>query len=292
VETGEVDLGVHTARGLVKLTSGSVTIHDPAGPTDVRTLVTYCAADAVWEFDAGTGRYDALRVRGTGELRAHVPTGNFRHRVRCVHDGRLAAPAHGSGRLQVLRDAAVRPLPIKPVSITADADGRRYTVSYQNRLPVITLRWPDAPKAAAYKLQVAPERDAAFSVQAKQPSVTLPPERLGEGLHHFTFEADSVRSETGLLDVTFDYRARTAYLTTPLEGQRPSSHEGGVRVAGGTLLGSNVSVQGAALPLDSQGRFAGEVALPSGSTSVAVRVVHPTTGIHYYVRHIPAAAPP
>jgi hypothetical protein len=270
----------------------SVTVHDPAAPTDVRILVTRCAADAIWEFDAGDGRYDALRVHGTGELRAQVPLGTFRHRVRCVRDGRLEAPTRSSGRLQVLRDAALRPLPLKPVSITADADGRRYTVSYQNRLPIITLRWPDAPKVANYTLKVWPERGAAFSVQAKQPNVTLRAEQLSEGLHRFEFQANAVRSEPGLLGVTFDYRARTAYLTSPVEGQRTSSPSGTVRFVGGTLLGSSVSVQEVMLKLDPQGRFAGEVPLPVDASSAAVRVVHPTTGIHYYIRHLPASASP
>jgi hypothetical protein len=268
----------------------SVTVHAPTAAVDVRLLVTDCSADAVWEFDAGNGRYDSLRVHDTGELRARVPLGTFRHRVRCVRDGRLEAPAHGSGRLQVLRDAAVRPLPVKSVSITADADGRRYTVSYQNRLPIITLRWPDAPKLAQYTLRVWPERGAVFSIQAKQPSVTLPAERLGEGLHRFEFEANAVRSEQGSLGVTFDYRARTAYLTSPVEGQRLVSHTDGTRFAGGTLLGSSVSVQGTTLKLDAQGRFAGVIVLPAGTTSAAVRVAHPTTGIHYYIRHLRDAA--
>jgi len=58
------------------------------------------------------------------------------------------------------------------------------------------------------------------------------------------------------------------------------------------LLGSSVSVLGVALKLDSQGRFADEVALPAGATSAAVRVAHPTTGIHYYVRHLVAVSSP
>ncbi|HEY2735707.1 MAG TPA: hypothetical protein VGI70_17035 [Polyangiales bacterium] len=272
--------------------SESVTVHDPAPPTDVRMLVTRCAADAIWEFDGGDGRYDALRVHGTGELRARVPPGTFRHRVRCLRDGRPEAPLLASGRLQVLRDAAVRPLPSKPVSITADADGRRYTISYQNRLPVITLRWPDAPKHDGYTLHVWPARGAAFSVQAKQPSITLPAEQLGEGSHRFAFEAKGIHSEQGSLDVSFDYRARTAYLTSPLEGQSAITSKGVARFEGGTLLDSRVSVEGVALKLDSQGRFSGEVTLPADATSAAVRVVHPSTGIHYYIRHLLSVAPP
>jgi hypothetical protein len=267
----------------------TATIHDPAPPTDLRMTIARCSGLAVLEFDRGSGRFDALRARGTGEIRARVAAGNYRYRVRCARSGRLENPPVSAGRLVVARDAATRPLPSKPVSITADADGRRYTVSYQNRLPVITLRWPEPPATRAYTLRVTPERGAAFSVAAKSPSVTLAAGRLSEGLHRFQFEGGGRRSEQGLLRVAFDYKARTAYLTSPIEGQAPQGER--ARFAGGTLLGSVVAVHGAAMTLDSQGRFATDVAVPRGSRGLAVRVAHPSTGIHYYVRHLGGSGP-
>jgi len=259
----------------------SVTIHDPAPPSDVRVSFATCREPAVLELDRGSRRFDALRVRATadGELRARVPRGSYRYRVRC------AGSASGSGQLTVLSDAATRPLPLAPVTITADADGRRYSVSYQNRLPTVTLRWPYAPPSETYKLFVQPAAAEPFQVDARQTSVTLPPGRLGEGAHRFWFEtAAHKRSETGMLQVSFDYAARTAYLTSPRE--REALQGGPARFAGGTLLGSSVHLQGAPLKLDAHGRFAGSATLSSDAPGAAVRVMHPSTGIHYYVRHL------
>ena len=270
----------------VALAAGeSATIHDPSPPTDLRLTSARCPGQAALELDLGNGRFDALRVRGSGELRARVPAGNYRYRVRCIRAGRLDGTAVSSGRLSVIRDAAVRPLPRKPVSITADADGRNYTVSFQNRLPTITLRWPEAPKASIYTLRVLPEREPPFEVRAKQPSITLAAGRLGEGQHRFEFSCEGARSEQGSIGVTFDYRARTAYLTSPVDGQARTSASS-ARFAGGTLIGSTVSIQGSAVKLDAQGRFAAEVPLPSEGAGLALRVMHPSTGIHYYVRHL------
>jgi hypothetical protein len=249
-------------------------------------LDTHCPGVSVLELDRGDGQFDAVRVRGNAELRARVPIGAFRYRVRCLREGRLELPPIRSGRLSVTRDTATRPLPVSAVRITADADGRRYTVSYQNRLPIVTLRWPGAPRAAEYTLRVQPEHAAEFTIRARQPSVTLSGGRLADGLHHFGFEAGSARSAEGTLNVVFDFRARTAYLTSPAEGQPLAADRGDAHFAGGSVVGSSVSVQGVVLTLDGQGRFATNVAIPAGADGLAVRVQHPSTGIHYYVRHL------
>lgn len=259
----------------------SVTIHDPAPPSDVRVLFRPCAQGAA-QLELERGNRRELRVRATAddELRARVPRGTFRYRVRCTGSG-----AAQTGQLVVLPDAATRPLPLAPVTITADADGRRYSVSYQNRLPTVTLRWPYPPRADGYRLFVQPAAAEPFQLDSQQASVTLEPGRLGEGLHRFWFETSAhKRSESGVLQVSFDYTARTAYLTSPREGE--GLQEGKARFAGGTLLGSAVQLQGAPLKLDAHGRFAANVEVAAGVTGAAVRVTHPSTGIHYYVRHL------
>jgi hypothetical protein len=265
----------------------TVTIHDPAPPSDVRVLFRACVQGSpVLELDRGNRREPVLRVRASaeGELRARVPRGTFRYRVSCA-GGPAGTAATQAGQLSVLPDAATRPLPLAPVTITADADGRRYSVSYQNRLPTVTLRWPYAPRADTYRLFVQPAAAERFEVDARQASVTLPPGRLGEGLHRFWFETPAhKRSETGVLQVSFDYTARTAYLTSPRDGD--ALQGGRSRFTGGTLLGSTVHVQGAPLKLDAHGRFAAAVEIAAAVDGAAVRVAHPSTGIHYYVRHL------
>jgi hypothetical protein len=263
----------------------SAVIHDPAPPSDVRVKYDACPQETVLELDRGNGRYDAVRVRGSEEVRARVPRGEYRYRLRCLSDGHLQPPQQ-RGRLTVVADAATRPLPSAPATITADADGRRYTVSYQNRLPIITLRWPDAPRAASYRLFVRPDSGAQFSLTSNRSSVTLEPGRVGEGLHQFWFATadDSKRSDKGLIQVSFDYAARTAYLTSPIDGE--TAHDGRARFAGGTLLGSSVQAANAPLKLDAQGRFDAEVEVPAGAGGAYVRVQHRSTGVHYYVRHL------
>jgi hypothetical protein len=263
----------------------SVTVHDPAPPTDIAVTFSGCPEAVVLELDRGSGRFNAIRARGSGAVRARVARGTYKYRLRCMREGQLSASAAVRGSLKVVADTATRPLPLAPVTITADADGRRYNVSYQNRLPTITLRWPYAPRADTYRLVVRPAQGAQFSVDSRQPSVTLPPGRLGEGLHRFWFEtSNATRSEPGVLRVSFDYTARTAYLTSPPEGAR--IRDGQVRFAGGTLLGSKVEVHGVPLPLDTHGRFATTIAVAKEAQGAAVRVQHPSTGIHYYVRHL------
>jgi hypothetical protein len=176
-------------------------------------------------------------------------------------------------------------LPQTPVAITADADGRRYTVSYQNLLPIITLRWPYAPRASSYHLMVQPAQGPQFGEDSAQSSITMQPGRLGEGLHRFWFETpDHKRSEIGSLQVSFDFAARTAYLTSPRDGEALQADS--ARFAGGTLIGSLVHVQGVPMKLDSHGRFTTNVTIAQGQSGAVVRVQHPSTGIHYYVRHL------
>jgi hypothetical protein len=271
---------------VVTLPAGeSAIIHDPAPPSDVRVTFTSCPELGVLELDRGNGRFDAMRVRGSDEVLVRIPRGTFRYRLRCARAGQVQLSAASSGRLTVKVDAATRPLPLAPATITADADGRRYTVSYQNRLPIITLRWPDAPRANTYRLFVRPDKGAQLSIESTRSSVTLEPGRVSEGLHQFWFEtSDKKRSEQGLLQVSFDYTARTAYLTSPLE--REVANGGHARFAGGTLIGSSVQVQGAPMKLDAQGRFATNLELSPGAPGASVRVQHPSTGVHYYVRHL------
>ena len=268
---------------VVTLSAGeTATVHDPAPPTDIRMTFDGCPENMTLEVEH-EGRL--TRYRGRAEARATLARGNHRYRVRCLQEGKPLGSVVRSGQIKVLADAATRPLPNTPVTITADADGRRYTVSYQNLLPVITLRWPYAPPANRYHLVVQPAQGEQFAEDSGQAAVTLQPGRLGEGLHRFWFEtAERKRSETGSLQVSFDFTARTAYLTHPREGE--TLRDGNIRFAGGSLLGSHVHVAGTPMKLDKHGRFATIVSVPPAQSSAVVRVQHPSTGVHYYVRHL------
>jgi hypothetical protein len=55
-------------------------------------------------------------------------------------------------------------------------------------------------------------------------------------------------------------------------------------IDGVTVDGAKVSVGGQPLAVDAQGRFHAALAPPEGDGAVAVRLEHPRTGVHYYVR--------
>jgi hypothetical protein len=60
-----------------------------------------------------------------------------------------------------------------------------------------------------------------------------------------------------------------------------------VEVAGVALEGSQVTVGGQRLAVDPQGRFRGRAPRPvSGVRAIAVRLEHPRSGVHYYVRRV------
>jgi hypothetical protein len=51
-----------------------------------------------------------------------------------------------------------------------------------------------------------------------------------------------------------------------------------------TVEGAKVSLSGQPLAVDGHGRFRGEAAPVAGDDAVAVRLEHPRTGVHYYIR--------
>jgi hypothetical protein len=151
-------------------------------------------------------------------------------------------------------------------------------------LPVVRLTWPNAPAATRYQLTLR-RKDRTFNYELKKPSHELRSGELGEGDYDFRFTSDAgSASASGSLRIVFDNTARSAYLSSPAEG---SSVEGSqILVAGAALLRSEVSVDGVPVPLDAQGRF--RVTVPKDPThgTVTVRVSHPITGVHYYLRRL------
>jgi hypothetical protein len=73
-------------------------------------------------------------------------------------------------------------------------------------------------------------------------------------------------------------------LSSPPDGS--ALEASGISVAGGALLRSEVSVQGTQVPLDAQGRFRTVVPSDRVRGAVSVRVSHPVTGVHYYLRRV------
>jgi hypothetical protein len=122
-------------------------------------------------------------------------------------------------------------------------------------------------------------------ISLREPRHVFAAGALPEGRHELSFEAAGAgRSRPSTITLRFDNAAPTASLRLPpVAGFSPSDH---VEVAGIALPGAQVSVLGKRLPLDPQGRFAGDVPVPQGVSALPVRIHHPRTGTRYYVRRV------
>jgi len=257
----------------------SPTIHDSAGPTAVRIRFGALCAEAVVRL-AGAR---VAPVRGRGAAVFSLGRGAHRYTVRCVTEGRMEPAARSSGTIVVRGDSGAAPLTGRVPHNTVDADGRRYTVLYQNRLPSLTFRWSDDTAAGPFALHVQPDGGGGRVVSAPGPRVTLPSGELAEGRYRFWFTGGGGRrSADTSLRVGFDNAAPTAWLrdvTAP--GAAASSS---VRVAGAVLDGWSASVGDRPLTLDENNRFEADLAPSGDERAVAIRIARPGRGVHYYLR--------
>ena len=268
----------------------SATLHDPSPPTDVRVPLDKCEHGGAVEIKRRGARGKYFRVGGDKSAVLRLPAGSYLYRVRCASrpgssHGRVAA----RGRLSVRRDAGLKKLPQRPPSVTVDADGRTYTVRYQNRLPRITVRWLDAPKASKYQLRLAPQGQGAETRTFSIPRVVFKSGELGEGSHRFSFGAAGGRkSPETRLKIAFDNMSRTASVSEPPEGKAVAGET--IIVAGEALSRSRVSVLGRQVKTDGQGRFRSEVVVPADRTAIAVRVRQRSGQVHYFLRNLASRA--
>ncbi len=270
----------------------SSTIHSPRGSVAVRIHFDgACDGDALVEVTSGHGKRTAF-VHAGGPAAAVLPlgAGSSGARVRCVDAQGRPGEARLRSTFQVLRDSGAQAVPRTAPHDFVDADGRHYSVLYQNLLPQITMRWPRAPQGAKTTAHVDSGKGAAQAFSATE-GATASAGALAEGSYRFWFDVDgdpATRSPDTTLRVAFDNAAPAAELQLPLEGQATA---GTVTVAGVAVEGAAITVDGAPIPLDSSFRFRGDVASAGGggtpaNRSIAVRIVHPTRGVHYYLRTI------
>lgn len=247
-----------------------MTLHVPSLPVSVRIAVRDCDG-ARLELD---GR--ARPAAGNDALTARLGAGRHRLRVRCGRRVRDTAT------LWVVRDAATEELPRSAQRVDVEADGRRYTVRYQNVMPVVTVRWSRAREAPSYVLWLRRGKyKRTFTL--KRPQHELPAAELREGDHEFWFTSPSgQKSEISSLRIEFDNTARSLTLTEPRDGARASAT---TTVSGVALLRSRVSANGVPLPLDEKGRFRAQIALPKGAPLWVV-AEHPAAGVNYYLRRL------
>jgi hypothetical protein len=247
------------AAELVLRAGGSVVVHDPSPPIVVRFEVPDC--------DDG-----AIEIDGHRAAAHRLARGRHAYTMRCGDD------RVGTGRVSVLRDTGQSSLPRAPPASIVDADGRSYTVLYQNQLPVITVRWRDAPAADSYRLSFVGGTRAAVVTQ--QPRFAFASGDLGDGTHRFVVEAGGARSAATTVAIRFDNAAPAARVEEPSNGTFAAGER--VRVRGAALPGWTVAVAGADVALDGANRFQTEATAPDGP--LVIRLSHPRHGVHYYLR--------
>jgi hypothetical protein len=275
-----------TTAALTIAAGESAIIHDPRPPTNVRISFPACPEKGLLEVRRANRPGKWAGTPGLKSAAVRLPPGGHLYRVRCLSGrGKPAPETAARGRLFVKRDPGLRRLPRKVPSLGVEADGRVYTVRYQNLLPRITFSWPDPPSAKGYVLEMTSRGKKGRRRKSKRPRVAFRSGQIAEGTHAFHFATtDGRRSPEGKLRVVFDNVARAASLSEPAEGKTAPGQR--VTVAGTALTNSTVSIGGNAVPADRQGRFQIEMTAPTRETAIAVRVMHGSTGIHYYLRNL------
>ncbi len=252
----------------------SMILHSPSVPLTLGLPAPSCAGAIQAEVD---GRVVSDAASGDGLVLRLTRAGAHRVRLRC--DKRVVRDA----TLELAHDAATLELPKSAQRVEIEADGRRYTVRYQNLLPIVTLRWSDARPSSSYSL-VLQRGSKNRSYRTTRPQRELPSGELAEGNYEFWFTgANGQKSPPGGLRVEFDNTARSLSLSQPSEGASALGDH--TLVSGVALLRSQVSANGVPLPLDAKGRFHAQVPL-SAQKSVWIRAIHPGAGVHYYVRRL------
>ena len=234
----------------------TATVHDPRPPIAIGLL----SSPAIKASSSSYATFGAAAA-ASGRRPAHLLPGSPPVPTATASVAwATAGSTRGNGLLRVVRDAGGRSLPRTAPKISLDADGRRYNIRYQNLLPELRLRWPRAPEAASYQLELIAVDGAAIREQDSKPEIRLRSGRVREGEYRFSLSAGSARSPETTLRVTFDDTARTAQLTEPKDLVfAPGSS---VRVAGAALASSTVRVGNVPLPLGGDGRFAQSVTAP------------------------------
>jgi hypothetical protein len=264
----------------------SVNIRDPKPPTALGIDFSSVCPGA------------AVLTRGDTNFRADkrvniaFPAGVFPYSVHCIGADGVEEKEAAKGLISVVADAARADIPKLPPSTVVDADGRKYTILYQNLLPQVVARWTGAPgggKGATLIIDGKKQAVEPSAVEGKGARATLKSGSLGEGTHTLKFEANGQVSPETTLVVKFDNAAPAASIREPADGSFGPTDT--VKVAGLVSEGWTVSINGTAVPLDEQQRFSTTATPVPGENAIVLRLSHPTRGVVYYVRHAGAAHP-
>jgi hypothetical protein len=220
--------------------------------------------------------------KGQGTVILNLPHQKHRYEVRCIENGELGR-VKKHGRILVQKDKGKSHLSRTAPTSYVEADGRNYNVLYQSKLPLVVIRWPDAPTASQYKLFLTDD-SGTRTLSSRTPQYRFQSGALNEGAYRFKFmTADQAkRSRTSSIRIRFDNATPKAILKSPKNGSFASGAT--VEVTGIALPGWTASVYGNKLPMDAQHRFAGSAQHRSNYLSLPVKLSHAKRGTHYFLR--------
>lgn len=288
---GEASLRITRSAEVRPVFHGSAVVFDPQpeGSFTIRfEPIPDCSIYAIrvdrgesWHIDALTeAPFLALRDVGYGE---------YRWRAGCMVDGRPDWSQAREGRISRHSDRSGSfVMPTKAPRSTLDSDGRSYTVTYQNLLPAIALRWSRAPEAPSYTLEVVEDRTGrrVHRGRSSRPAAGFRSGFFRDGRYYWYFRAEgegqSATSPVTFVQIAFDNVTPAVRIIEPREGA-PAS--GSVRVRGVATVGSSVTANGVPLDLGADYRFDQQV--PVGADGLLIiRVASPRRGVGHYLRHL------
>jgi hypothetical protein len=249
----------------------SFVVHAPEAPVAVGFDIGKCPGEGVLELLGAR-----QQARGTGSANLLFSAGIRGYTLRCIGPrgpGNIVA----RGSVHVLVDPGTRKLPTRAPTSHVEADGRSYTIYYQNQLPDVAVRWPNPPSEAHYQVVLD---GAPTSIDA--PEHLFVSGMLRDGTHTLSFQAGPRRSRTTTVIVRFDNAAPKASLGAPANrGFTPGDV---VTVEGVVLPGWRVALPGGSVESGAGDRFSGQVQTSKERPDIAVRLSHPRLGTHYYLR--------
>jgi len=267
---GYADITVNSGESLV--------VHDPRPPTAVRLLFQGACPEGGTVHVQGKG---GAFASGSGSVALPFAPGRHVYALHCLGRDGSEGAAVSQGTLTIVHDAGTRPMPQKPPSTGVEADGRTYTVMYQNQLPAVSLRWSKAPQGTGFVLSHR-SSSGNKSYKAPGPSYSFRSGALPEGSHTFYFEGGGKVSRQTTVQIKFDNVAPTASLQTPVALNVKQGEL--VNITGVAQPGWSVEINGKSADLDGQQRFSQKAEMPTGERALAVRLTHPQRGTHIYVR--------
>ena len=245
------------------------TLHDPGREVAVRVDTRdACAGGAVELADSAGSFADPRRLGGPRGAAFFARAGTTRFRVRCP-DGTTGKV----GSLRVVGDSGAAAVVRTPPSTVIETDGRRYTVSYQNRLPELEIGWAEASGASTLHVQGEGGERTVDATGVHRLT-------LDDGRYTVWLTAGARSSPRTTITISFDNASPISQITAP-PPRAPWTDP--LPVRGVTVEGWSASVEGLAAPRDASGRFRVDVPV-GGKNVIAIRLAHPDHGVHYYLR--------